>query len=398
MKKVIYKIYLVLFVFLTGCFLFLSGCDDDPVPSIYDDIPGGTGQTPVINSVNPPSEAIAGVTEITISGEHFSTNPEFNLVFFNGTRAAVTSAATTQLIVKAPNLIADSVEIRIGVVGASSYSSKISYKLLPAIQELFAFTDLLLPYGLTSDSQENIFVSISAQGVKKINPSGDLTDFAPRGAETFFNSMKMGPSNTIYVSRRVSGIFELKENLAPATFVASANGIGNVADLDFDQNGNIWASGSGTSVYRVTLDKNVKAFVFGFPTTAIRIFENHLYVSGIENNEHKIWRLPIISSDSLGQRELYFNLTSEVGANIRINAITFALDGDLVVGTDKATNSIIIVHPDKSFNELYPGIIQTPVYSFTWGIGNFLYYTHEAQTVYKINMQKPGAPYFGRNL
>jgi hypothetical protein len=409
MKKFLNKIYLLSGIFYLAGVLLISGCAEDPVPSIFD-IPGGTGQTPVISSINPSDEALAGVTEVTISGEHFSVNPEYNLVFFNGARAAIISAAPTQLVVVAPNLVSDSVVIKIAVVGALHFSNTINYRLLPAISLVTDYFDpaAAKPYGLTVDLQENIYVSVdggtASLGIKKISSNGDISNFTPaHPAIRFFHSIQLGPSSIIYGVARRAGVFQFQENQTPSTFVSSGI-VGNLVDLDFDQNNNIWTGGSGTSIFRVTQDRNIKAFAFGPPVSAVRVFENYLYVGGLDvDSLYKVWRLPIISSDSLGQRELYFNL-GEVNPNIRITGITFALDGDLYIGTDRIVsgtgsyiNSIIVVHPDKSNSILYPGIITTPVFSFAWGAGNFLYYTHEAQTIYKINMEKPGAPYYGRN-
>jgi hypothetical protein len=79
----------------------------------------------------------------------------------------------------------------------------------------------------------------------------------------------------------------------------------------------------------------------------------------------------------------------------------------MYLGTD-LPDAIVVVNIDKSHEFLYPGLIQPPVYYFAWGTGNLLYCTREAsgtpetpdylpQTVLKIDIGKPGAPYYGRD-
>ncbi|WP_082893648.1 IPT/TIG domain-containing protein [Rufibacter ruber] len=57
-------------------------------------------QPPTITSVS-PAEAVPG-TSITISGTHFSTDLTLDTVYFNGVKAKITQASTTQLKVEVP--------------------------------------------------------------------------------------------------------------------------------------------------------------------------------------------------------------------------------------------------------------------------------------------------------
>src|SRR5258707_3304371 len=59
------------------------------------------GAPPVITSFTPTS-ALAGAG-VTITGSNFNSTPSQNIVYFSGVKASVTSATTTQLVVKVPS-------------------------------------------------------------------------------------------------------------------------------------------------------------------------------------------------------------------------------------------------------------------------------------------------------
>ena len=403
--------------------LFIQSCAEDPEPSLYD-LPGGGGATPVISSVNPPNEALAGVTEITITGNNFSADPEENLVFFNGELADVKSATITQLVLTAPNVVSDSIAIKIAVNGAEQFSNNFIYKLSPAVSEIVnpdgepiynvtataanQFTNI---YGITVDNQENLLISVAgggSEGIKKVTPAGDVTDYAPKGAESFFAYMKIGLGDTIYAARASSrGIWQVVQGITSITWITQPQGT-IIADLDFDINLNIWTVGS--AIFRVTRNKEVKSFPFVGTLRSVRVFGNSLFVAGKKDDIEGVWKFQIISSDSLSSPELYFDLSQYTNeASAVINTITFSADGDLIVGTTKEVDPIVIIHPDKSIEPLYPGVIplRTDVVNFAWGTGEFLYFNRPGVVdgeaiihkpgLMKLNMQEAGAPYYGRD-
>lgn len=385
--------------------LFLVSCGEDPSPSLFDSIVGGGGETPQITSVTPPDEALAGVTQITINGTNFSSIPEENHVFFSGSKGKVLQANPTTLVVKAPNFVSDDVKIKVAVQNSELFSNIVTYKLKAAVTEFFPFQEFELPYGFTLDNQNNLYVSMVMSnvgvGIKKFTPSGQMSDFAPKGGETFFNTLKYGPDNFIYGARRVRAIFRIQEGVAAATFVTSSQGIGNVNDLDFDENKIIWAGGSSNGfVYSVTPDKVVKSFTFTEDVNAVRVYDGHLYVASITGTDQSVWKFKINSADDLGAPEKYFDITAVTGEIPAVTALTFAADGDMYIGTSKS-DAILVVHPNGIHETLYPGLLKPVAYTFGWGTDNFSYYTRQrtdttTQTILKLNMQKLGAPYYGR--
>lgn len=396
------KFKTIIILSLISMSLYFYGCNQEGSPSIYEEEPAG--ETPVISSVAPSDAALAGVSEVTINGSNFSTVPENNLVFFGTAKATVLSASATQLIVKAPVLIKNNIEIKIAVQDAENFSNKVVYNLLEAAGEYYAFKDFETPYALTIDNDNNIYFSLVSsnvgQGVMKLTPGGVLTNFAPKGGETFYNNLKMGKNNTLYGARNARAIFAIAEGVSPAVFVTFPTGT-VITELDFDTNDNIWAGGKGDNIYSVDINKNTNAFPINYTVNAIRVFDNYLYAAGASDTEEAVWRYNIVSPTELGAAEKYFDVSGIFGlGNISVNAITFSSDGDLYLGTDQ-DDPIIVVHPDKTYENLYPGLTHPSVYAFTWANNNNLFYTREAngnfsQTIIRVDMQKPGAPYYGK--
>jgi hypothetical protein len=158
MKKNIYKI-LALSSFIL-VFLTLAGCSEEITPSLTE-LSQESLPTPVITSVNPPTEALAGVTKITITGSNFSTTLKNNLVYFDGVPGNVISSIPTQLEVISAVVISDSVLIKIAVLGSERFSNVYTYKLKPAVSEFYPFNPKLSKfYAVTVDNLENIYASL----------------------------------------------------------------------------------------------------------------------------------------------------------------------------------------------------------------------------------------------
>ncbi len=403
----LFKIFNLILI-LAIIFIIVS-CKEDTTPSLGELI-APSGANPKITSIEPAGEALAQVTKVTINGENFSVDTTRNIVFFGTARARILEASDTKIVVLAPKILGDSLDVRVAATG-ELYSNVVKYKIKPPVAIPFEFQSFEKPHGITTDNQENIYVALEGYGVKKITPDLQYVDYAPKGNETFWSSLKYGPSSTIYSARNSRGVWQIFEKTQPTSSPWAITPSGTrIDDIDFDSNLNIWTVGASSNIYiiRITPAGDAKTFKFdGSTFRGIRFFNNSIYVGGKYNGKEGVWSIPIISADSLGSPTLYFDFSSDF-ATAQVNAITFAQDGDLYIGSSRDINPIIIVHPDKSFEELYPGLIKQAftdisysskpdVEAFTWGPGNYLYFTQRAFTVLKLDMQKPGAPQYGRN-
>jgi len=397
-------------ILVLGLALILGslGCQKEAPASLYD--PNYvSGPQPKITSLNPPALGLAGVTSITIAGQNFSTVPANNLVIFDAVQATVLQASATQLVVRAPNLISDTIKVKVGVFRSDLFSNSVSYKLVAAAPDFGNFKASEVPYAVECDSAGNIYVSLTesglGSGVKKYTPAGVRTDYSPPFSTSVgvWRGMKFGPGRAIYSVASRNIIFQIPAGGGASSPWLIGGGLSNLSDLDFDQNGNIWTGGPGaTSVFRVKQDKSVQGFPFTGTVRAVRVYNNYLYVGGKRDSLEKVWRFPIGSTGDLGPEEEYFNLSTLYGANsFGVTAITFSSDGDMYVGTD-GPDGIVLVHPGKTSEPLYPGIIKPVSSAFAWGKGADLFVsrtgTTAAQTLVDVNTQKASAPYYGRTL
>jgi hypothetical protein len=246
-------------------------------------------------------------------------------------------------------------------------------------------------------------------GVKKFPADGSSrVDYATTAGVTKMTGMKMGPLGELYGARNLTVILKIPAGGGSSSNWLVGGGLGKVFDLDFDANKNIWAGGDNASVYRVRPDKNVKAFAFDANVRSVRVFNGYVYFAAKmrSDNSERVVRFRIVSADSLDVMEDYFNFsTSSLYASGQsVYAITFSSDGFMYVGTD-ATNPIIVVRPDRSAYQLYPGVMSPAHHAFAWGPGPSLYGLRGSATggvvgsstaILKINTLKESAPYHGR--
>jgi len=384
-----------------------TGCNEEPPPSLYD--PNSvSGAQPVVTSVDPPAGGLAGVTLITITGSNFSSIKQDNLVFFDATLAQVLQASPTQLQVRAPNLVKDSVNVKIAVMRSELFSEVFYYRLEGAVFEIGNFSKFHEPIGIAADTGGNVFVSALFNGGRdstyKITSQGAMAAFSigfsssvPRWA-----ALKVGPDG-IYAAALRNAIFLIPLTGGNSALWLLGGALGIVYDFDFDQQGNIWAGGNNTAIYRVTPAKIVKAFPFVGDVRSARVFQGRVYLAAKVDTVWGVWRFPIISADSLGPLEQYFNFTAAYGAANGAYAITFTSDGDMFIGTDAAAGSLIVVHPDRTSEVFYAGVLKAQSLLFTYDRGTNLYITRTGNAadnadkkIIRVNTQKMSAPYYGR--
>jgi hypothetical protein len=415
--------FLMSFTFLGMlCLLGLSGCERDATPSLFVPDKPSDRPDPVITSVDPVDVWLAGVGTITINGNNFSDKPEENLVFFGKIRAEVVSAASNRLVVKSPNTVSDSIDIRVSVVGAYLFSNTVKYALQTAIEEIGRYgnenEDL---YGIAVDLNENLYLSVVKPGagnqLHRITPDGSKD--APYATLPTFrgDNMRMGPNNEIFFVRKNRNIYTI--NIDTKTGGLYKNLLpDNEYDLDFDPDDNIYIAGDGNSLALVyAADKSVEV-VANYPNTfikTVRYFNGYIYTAGEDaNGNHRVWRNKINSVNSLDSAEQVFDLTAVLGPDAIINNMEIAADGDIYLATNQA-DPVIIVHPGGDWEPLYPGlwlpndgIAMVGIEDLVWGNDNYMYATRvhtirdndgnpkNIQNALKINMLKPGATYYGR--
>jgi len=398
MKKVILAVLL-----LTTIILFFLNCQNENPDSIFDpDVVNGS--TPIVNDVSPKDSAYASVGQITITGQNFSTDASNNLVFFDGEKAEIIAASATQLTVKPPLIVGDTLEIKVSVRGAQFFSEPFPYRLKPAVLVWGNLMDTNSKgYAIAADLTGNVYVDIEGKIIKKINLNGEAGHYAD---VTFLkaNGMKMGPDTTLYAAYgagRVKKISTIATDQTEGTFAS----FGDVPqDLDFDADGNVWAA-AGDDVYFVKFDDGSATAVKAFPVAlkTVRVFDGYLYISGKseDTGEAKIWRCEILS-ETLGDEEVVLDIAATSWlTGVTVNAFTFSADGEMYLATDAIPDAIFaynIITGD--YEPLFPGLIEANIFALCWDETNYLYAIQQFETasnVLRLDMdEKVGAPYYGR--
>lgn len=409
--------YIILNSFLVLGLFFILSCADDPAPTLMD-LPAGGLPTPIINSIDPQNVALAGVTILTINGSNFAPGIDSIIVTFNGTKGTVLSATNTQIRVRAANVIGDNIKIKVASYKSENFSNVITYNLLTASEEYFAFSpdNGQLPYAFIFNNAGEMIVSLNSSqttpfGIKKITTDSVMLDYIPMGNALKWDCLKLGPNNELYGSRSNAAIWKLVEGIAPASppWVGLTNGLHLAKDIEFDSDTNLWVVGSANKILRVDQNKVITTFIVNGSFKSARVFNNALFVAGNNGVTEGVWKIPILSNGDLDlvNQELYFDLWQNYPGKIAL-AITFAEDGDLILGTDQDPDPLFVIHPNKSSEILYPGIIKASkaIYLYWSPNSNSLFLTREvkkdatgkvilSQTVIRVEMQKPGAVYYG---
>ncbi|MCL5028200.1 MAG: IPT/TIG domain-containing protein [Bacteroidetes bacterium] len=414
MKKFLYN-YLFISIIATGLFLIsLTGCTDKGDPSLFQGVPTSPiGATPSITSIS-PSTALAGYTQLIITGQNFSANPAEDLIYFNGNMVTATSATPTQLVLTAPNVYGDSVKINVAVLNSEQFSNSIYFAIKQTAKDFYPGvkdqTDI--PMSMVSDNAGNIYSSNNALGVYQITPDSVSTLYSPKGGETFWTSMRFGPGGVMYCARGLQALFTIPAGggVKNSTWVVLPS-TAKLNQLEFDPLGNLWAAGKNSVIYRIKQDKSYVTFPFTANVTAMRVFVDggttYLYVAAQQDSLTTIQRMPIDASGNLGTATTYFDFSKSYGANWVVNGIDFAADGEMFLATNMP-QPLIYVNTDKSTGALYPSVIQnSPALGLIWGSGNYLYYIRRQindatgvflipQSIVKLDILKPGAPYYGQ--
>ncbi len=399
MRKIIFLLLMTL-----AAIAFFISCEADNPASIYDSNKEGDA-TPVLTKLLPEESTLAGIGEITLQGSNFSTVPENNLVYFDKTLTTVVSSSESQITVKSPNILGDSIDVKIAVQGAYLYSNIMEYKLVPALWEFGAFDEYSDAYAIACDSDENLYVSTKGKKVYKVTPDGEKTVYSEDSGFDKASGMKMGPGGYLYFVNILSYMFRIPPGGGKYEMytVLPSGGF----DLDFGPNGNLFCGGNGDGLYRIKPDKSndVVADYTDIYIKSVRVYNGYVYVAGeytgtdAEAVQMGVWRNQILADDgTVSEKELVLDWASQF--NGYLISINFSEDGDMYVGTDEP-EGIIIFHEDGSYEGMYPGVIEPESYALCWGNGPFLYVTRRgAEATQKrimiVNAQKNGAPYYGR--
>lgn len=406
------------YLLLSIVFAFIFACKDIPENKIWPVDTSKDLEQPVITRVYPDpstmdedSVAFAAVGYVYIEGKGFASQPEDNRVFFNGERAEVISANPTQLKVKMPNVVGDSIKIHVSVKGAllfARYKDKDYYSPFRAksvVKKFAAIDKFVDASGLEVDANENIYFLTTDKKILKVSDPDSAAEEYGTSIFIITPCMRFGPDSALYVTRGIKSIYRVPPGGGKTKRWVSANS--KVSYLDFDENHNMFAGGKGGAIELIHLDKT-KATVADYSDyyiTSLRVYDGYVYVAaqyeGTDSTmiQEGIWRNKILdATGNLGDNELVVDWTSLMGAEgPHITSITFDEDGEMYIGLDK-DQAIYLLNAGTYF---YPEVLSAPATTITWGNGKYLYINHhtdlpDKRSILRVELSKKGAIYYGR--
>lgn len=390
--------------------LIVASCEDPNYPdSVWDENDTGNA-TPSISSVEPASGAFAGIDTITITGQNFSDTESKNLVYFNSMLGTVVSATTTGLQVVTPNLVSDSVQIRVAVEGAFVFADYGNlYSLTAAVLDYGPFDQFTDIFSLDLDREENLIVSMDGSPNAEfwiVDTDQDSSVWS--GSLAKGSGMKLGPTGSMYFVNYQRYLYKDEQGTPKENTEIFKRLNGNATDLDFDSNGNLYAGGTGSTIDVVDINddggltsgiteaKNLDTL----DVISLRVFNNFVYVlTTTITSSQAIYKLPILDdSGSLGDLELVFDWSAYSNSESAALCFTLSETGEIFVGSDSETEPLTYI-TEGSASGFYSSILTAPISYMAWGNFQYLYLinrTDETKRVQRVDTRMNGADYYGR--
>lgn len=422
------KYLLILIPVVLFALIFIQGCENDYPEDIWN--PNYTTKpTPVISDISPDT-TYSGIGEITISGQNFSENVADITVYFNGLKGTVLSATATELQVKVPTLIADSVKIQIHVSGAYLFGeyggtgvTDVPFVMVDALAKYKSIDATTIIAGLACDLNENIYSILSIpRGIIQLQhpDSATFVQYSPSPTQIGYG-IKWGPGNHIYLVRKNKNIYRVFPDASSYEIWAKVDE--NVMDLDFDQNGNLYTAGKEGKIFAIAPSADtalVARYGIDFDIPLLRVYGGYVYsvhdYQGTDTTilNQSIWRNQILDANgTLGPNELVFDWDAYMGRfGPAITAIVVDENGIFYIGNNYENNSKneAITKLDiasGTAEALYPQILKIGVNNLVWGNGNYLYINRyfaegsddtftETRELLRLGMPVKSAPYYGR--
>ena len=400
---------LLLLRFILPISLLIFSCEDPNYPeNIWDEDDQGNA-SPTISSVEPEA-AFAGIDTLTISGQNFSENTSENLVYFNNMLGEVINATSTSLRVITPNLVSDSVQIRVAVQGAFLFADHLSlYTLTAAVLDYGPFDQFTDIFSLDLDRDENLIVSLDGTPNAEfwiVDTNQDSAVWS--GALAKGSGMKLGPTGSVYFVNYQRFLYKDEQGTPKENSEIFKRLNGNATDLDFDSYGNLFVGGAGSTIDVVDINdddgltsgvteaKNLDTL----DILSLKVLNNYLYVlTTTVTSDQAIYKMQILDdSGSLGDLELVFDWSAYTNKLSSALCFTLSESGDLFVGADSDDQPLTYIQNGNA-SGFYSSILTAPISYMAWGNSNYLYLinkTEETNRVQRVDTRMSGADYYGR--
>jgi hypothetical protein len=396
------KIFVLLVIY--SLVILINGCKNYDEPGLINDPNKSYSQSPKISSVSPANSAIAGVREIVINGENFAVNgKDTNWVFIGGKPAPIKSVAANKIVVYRPNVSGTSLTIEVAIPMALGLSKITGYNIEKPIAQFgdFQYENYAL-MAIEVDNQENLYIA-TRRKVMKLTPDGiNLTTLSTLGSTyAKITDMKLGKDGYLYLLIDKTTLNRINTATGADEIYVTLPNICSV--LDFDADKNIYAA-KQSGIYVVSSGKSVTSSgkYADVELVELRVYNNYVYVA----NSNHIWRNKILDTKgTLGDNETVVDLTTTSEFKLcEISHFNIGSDGTIILCLRSHPKySIFVVESDKSITPFYKvDILPRSVDQLIWGSGRNLYLnrgltlTRDSLRVFRMGMDKNGAPYLGR--
>ncbi len=374
--------------------VLVASCDTAEGPSLYDPIANGIYQPkgdPVLTAISPePGQALAGVSELTLTGQNFNPHVDSTFVYFNGRRYPVLEITPTSIRMLAPNIPAPGIRVKVSVLRAENFSSTMPYELLPAVERLDALwlPRAWEPRSLTVDpATGDVYVSYLADGlaagIRKIS-KGEGTLYS--SVRNFYQSLSW-LNDALYGAREVQAFFLIPPGETVRNDQAAVLSGSDLKDAalrirasDVDDAGNVWLGGTGSSNFYAVSGKTVvtTGTLAGSRVLAIEARPDAVYLSATVGTQNAIYRFTR-TGNTLGAPEMVLDITAAYPGR-QATAIAFSQEGNMFVGLSLVVENVatpnqvplLIVRPDGTQQEFYDGLLQGNARALEWLEGSIL--------------------------
>lgn len=383
----------------------MSACDqyDDPA-SIWSPSTPLT-DAPVITGIIPPDSAMAGVREITIQGNNFASNAtDTNWVYVDGNPVIIKSATENMITFYRPAVFGDAINISVVVPSVASLSAHVSNYIIeePVIEygifsnEAYQLTDIEV------DNEEYLYIATRRKILKLATDGIAITEVGSYGsAFAEITDIKFGPDGYLYTLVGDNELFRIDVTTGNEEEYVSIPE--NTDVLDFDSNGNIYA-GRRDGIFVINPDKTITAtgHYNDVSIVEVRVYNSYLYVA----TASVLYRNEILDNNgTLGEDQSVIVLEEHPGfSSTDLSSFNFDINGTIYLCLKSHPQySIFVLEEDGTIAPYYKAdILPKRVDQIIWGSNRYIYLNRgslprDSIRVYRMGMDKIGAPYLGRN-
>jgi hypothetical protein len=355
-----------------GLLWIAAGCEYTDSNPIWDPN-ADLGVFPAIRAIKPANRADAGVLEIDIRGQGFSTIASKNTVYFGTTIAKIKTCTDTQIVVYRPNTYSDSLTVKVMVEGALTIPTQKNYGVAPVAGLYANMPGKNFCQYVAVDRNENLYALLATKSITIYDPAFKETVFGTRKYTQKTSDMELGPDGAMAFAVGTTALHRIEPaggNSAKYLDMPAA-----ITAMDFDANGLLFTAGNKTGLMVLAPDKSVKTFTecSDLSVTFMAVYKKSVYVS----DGSAIYKCAITGADgAVGGKEMVFNIKENARyAASKIYSFLLADDGSLYVSTDHA-DALFAVRTNGFTAPIYPGILYGLGGQLEWGSSTYFYLCH----------------------